>query len=138
MILQLKFLTKRYAVLFLTLLLIASTRAGSGLIDGTTWTVQTIPTVETAEKGAERFDDLLTFSGGKLSSRELGRSGIGPVSYTAEGTKDFLNWRTAPMLRGKKKAEWDGTIKEKTIKGTLKWVTEDGRTRYYFINGSRK
>ncbi|MEO5753199.1 MAG: hypothetical protein ABIR38_00650 [Chthoniobacterales bacterium] len=41
------------------------------------------------------------------------------------------------MLREKKKAEWDGTIKEKTIKGTLKWVTEDGRTRYYFINGSR-
>ncbi|MGI8431675.1 MAG: hypothetical protein ACR2MW_05200 [Chthoniobacterales bacterium] len=51
-----------------------------------------MPTVETANKGVKRVVDVLTFAGGKVSSKELQRYGIGPVAYRATGTKDFANW----------------------------------------------
>ncbi|MBA3607775.1 MAG: hypothetical protein H0W43_04590 [Chthoniobacterales bacterium] len=123
---------------FLLLSARAAERAAEGLLDGTAWTVQAVPTVETSNKGAKRFDDVLTFAGGKVSSQELQRSGIGPVAYTATGTKDFMNWETVPVLQAKGKAQWDGVIKEQDIKGNLKWVTSSGEVRYYFINGKKR
>ncbi len=122
----------------LALLLVLTTTAAAGALDGTAWTVQAVPTVETANKGAKRFDDVLTFAGGKVASKELQRFGIGPVAYSATGTKDFANWETAPVLKAKNKAQWDGVIKEQDITGNLKWVTKSGETRYYFINGKMR
>ena len=112
--------------------------AAAGLLDGTAREVQAVPTRQTAAKGAESLEDVLTFSRGRVSSRELKRSGIGPVPYTAQGTKDFLNWETAPILRARNKAQWEGVIKEQDITGTLKWITRDGRELYYFINGQKR
>ena len=129
-------LTLRSVVLIASVLMIRT--ASAGLLDGTAWEVQAVPTRQTAAKGAESFGDVLTFSRGRVSSRELRRSGIGLVSYTAQGTKDFLNWETAPILRARNSAQWEGVIKEQDITGTLKWVTRDGRELYYFINGQKR
>ena len=129
-------LTLRPLILVASLLMIAT--ASAGLLDGTAWEVQAVPTRQTAAKGAESFEDVLTFSRGRVFSRELRRLGIGPVPYTAEGTKDFLNWETAPILRPRSKAQWEGVIKEQDITGTLKWITRDGRELYYFINGQKR
>ncbi len=112
--------------------------ASAELLDGSSWSVQVKPTRQTAAKGVERFEDVLTFSRGRLTSRELKRSGIGAVDYSAKGSKDFLNWETAPVLRERNKAEWGGVIKEENIKGTLKWVTRDGRVLYYYLNGEKR
>ncbi len=122
--------------LFLSLFLVANVSAG--LLDGTSWQIQAVPTVNTQEKRAQRFDDILTFADGKLTSKKLQASGIGPVAYSAEGTKDFLNWKTSPVLRKMNKAEWGGVIKETNITGNLKWVTGDGRQLFFSINGKRK
>lgn len=127
-----------FSLAILAGLLLVSAKAADAPLEGTSWTVQAVPTVETSNKGAKRFDDVLTFSGGKLSSKELQRSGIGPVAYTATGTKDFFNWETAPVLQAKGKAQWDGVIKEQDITGNLKWVTKSGEVRYYFINGKKR
>ena len=118
--------------------LLMTAHASAGLLDGTAWKVQAVPTRQTAEKSAKPFEDVLTFSRGRLTSRELKRSGIGAVDYSATGTKDFLNWETAPVLRARNKAQWDGVIKEENIKGTLKWVTRDGRVLYYYLNGKKR
>ncbi len=128
----------KFLLLFLTVVLLLPASAAEKLLNGTSWTVQAVPTVGTAEKGAKRFDDVLTFSGGKLTSKELQRAGIGPVAYTATGTKDFLNWETVPVLKANGKAQWDGVIKEQDIKGNLKWVTKSGEVRYYFLNGKKR
>lgn len=122
----------------LAALLFMTASASAGLLDGTAWEVQVTPTRQTAAKGAKPFEDVLTFSRGRLTSRELKRSGIGAVDYSAKGTKDFLNWETAPVLRERNKAEWGGVIKEENIKGTLKWVTRDGRVLYYYLNGEKR
>ncbi len=127
-----------FSLAILAGLLLASTKAADAPLEGTSWTVQAVPTVETSNKGAKRFDDVLTFSGGKLSSKELQRFEIGPVAYTATGTTDFLNWETAPVLQAKGKAQWDGVVKEQDITGNLKWVTSSGEVRYYFINGKKR
>ncbi len=122
----------------LAALLFMPASASAGLLDGTAWEVQVKPTRQTAAKGAKPFEDVLTFSRGRLTSRELKRSGIGAVDYSAKGSKDFLNWETAPVLRERNKAEWGGVIKEENIKGTLKWVTRDGRVLYYYLNGEKR
>lgn len=98
----------------LAALLFMTASASAGLLDGTAWEVQMKPTLQTAAKGAKPFEDVLTFSRCRLTSRELKRSGIGAVDYSAKGSKDFLNWETAPVLRERNKAEWDGVIKEET------------------------
>lgn len=128
----------RLSLQLLALSLLLTATAAAGALDGTAWTVQAVPTVETANKGAKRFNDVLTFAGGKVTSKELQRFGIGAFAYTATGTKDFANWETAPVLKAKGKAQWDGVIKEQDIKGNLKWVTKSGETRYYFINGKKR
>lgn len=124
--------------LAMLLLLPALSRANNELLDGSKWKAQLVPTTETEEKGAERFEDLLTFERGRLSSRELGRQGIGPVEFTAEGTSDFLNWKTAPMLREKNAAQWSGTVREGKLEGTLEWRTAGGKTLYFFLHGDRQ
>ncbi len=111
--------------------------ASAELLDGSSWSVQVIPTRPTAAKGVERFEDVLTFSRGRLSSRELRRKGIGPVSYSAKGTPDFLNWETPPVLRKRSKAQWDGVTKDGDLKGNLEWVTRDGRVLYFYLRGTK-
>lgn len=112
--------------------------AAPGPLDGTAWKVQVVPTSETAEKGIESFEDLLTFANGRLTSRELSGKGIEPAEYSADGTKDFLNWKSVPLARERNAAQWTGTIREKEMKGTLEWLTADGRKLYFFINGERQ
>ncbi|MEO5721794.1 MAG: hypothetical protein ABIR71_10030 [Chthoniobacterales bacterium] len=115
--------------------------ASAGLLDGTEWQVQVVPTKETANKEApeaRRFDDVLTFAKGKLVSQELKGKKVGAVRYSATGNPDFYNWTTAPVLRGKNKAQWDGVIKGATLKGNLKWTTRDGRVLYFFVNGKKR
>jgi len=118
--------------------LLMTAGASAGRLDGTAWTVKAVPTRQTAAKEAEQFKDVLTFSGGFVSSRELKRIGIEPVAFTAEGTRDFLNWKTTPVLREKNKAQWDGVVNGKNIKGNLKWVTRNGQVRYYYIDGRKR
>lgn len=118
--------------------LLLTAGASAGPLDGTAWTVKAVPTRQTAAKEAEQFKDVLTFSGGFVSSRELKRIGIEPVAFTAEGTRDFLNWKTTPVLREKNKAQWDGVVSGKNIKGNLKWVTRNGQVRYYYIDGRKR
>jgi len=118
--------------------LLLTAGASAGPLDGTAWTVKAVPTRQTAAKDVERFEDELTFAGGFLSSRELKRAGIEAVAFTADGTRDFLNWKTTPVLREKNKAQWDGVVMGKNIKGNLKWVTRSGQVRYYYINGQKR
>lgn len=128
--------TPLFATLLAWLLMIAHVSAG--LLDGTEWKVQVVPTRQTANKDAKRFEDVLTFERGRLTSRELKGKGVRAVRYEATGNPDFYNWETAPVVRGKKRAQWDGVIKEQDITGNLKWVTGDGRVLYYFINGKKR
>lgn len=58
----------------LALLLLLTATASAGALDGTAWTVQAVPTVETANKGAKRFDDVLTFAGGKFPRKNCSAS----------------------------------------------------------------
>ncbi len=128
-------------VLFLTFLIpfgFLTTNASAGLLDGTQWKVEVVPTRQTADKDAQRFEDVLSFSRDRLASKELKQRGLGPVRYQATGTPAFYNWETAPVLRGKNKAQWDGVVKGETIKGNLRWVTKDGRTLYYYVNGTKR
>lgn len=112
--------------------------AFAGVLDGTAWELDVVPTRQTAAKGAKGFDDVLTFSRGRVVSKELKRSGIPAVAYTAHGANGFYNWETAPVLRTQNKAEWGGVINGRNIDGTLKWVTRDGRALYYTIKGRRR
>ncbi len=123
---------------YLFLALFVAANLSAGLLDGTSWQIQAVPTVSTQAKSAQRFDDVLTFADGKLTSKKLQASGIGPVAYSADGTKNFLNWKTSPFLRKKNKAEWGGVIKGTNITGNLKWVIRDGREFFFSINGKRK
>jgi hypothetical protein len=121
----------------LLVLLLTAASSAAGLLDGTVWNVQAVPTINTEEKGVARFDDVLTFSQGRMSSKKLQAQGIGPVLYSAHGTYDFMNWETAPILREKRTAEWDGVTKEGNLTGNLKWVNDRGRVLYFFISGQR-
>lgn len=126
----------RIFALFFFIALVAANASG-GLLDGTAWKVQVVPTTKTADKDVPRFEDVLTFARGRLLSRELKHRGIGAVTYQAKGTPDFYNWETVPIVRGRPVAQWDGVIKDQDIKGNLKWVTKDGRVLYFFINGKK-
>lgn len=123
--------------LFAAFFLIAAS-AIAGVLDGSTWDLDVVPTRQTAAKGAKPFEDVLTFSRERAVSKELKRSGIRPVPYTAHGADGFYNWKTAPMVRKTNKAEWGGVINGKNINGSLKWVTRDGRELYYTIKGRRR
>lgn len=122
----------------IAVLLLLAVSASASLLDGTVWEVQAVPTSQTAAKGVERFDDVLTFSRGKLVSTQLKRFGIHGVVYSAEGSENFLNWKTTPMDRDRNKAQWDGVIKTDSIKGNLQWTTREGRVLYFFINGTKR
>lgn len=127
----------RFLFLFFLIALVAAD-ASAGLLDGTSWKVQVVPTTKTANKDVPRFEDVLTFARGRLLSRELKRRGIRAVSYQAKGTPDFYNWETTPIVRSRPAVQWDGVIKDQDIKGNLKWVTKDGRVLYFFINGKKE
>ncbi len=129
---------KTNSLAFLIFLSFLSTNASAGLLDGTRWNVQVVPTRQTANKDAQRFEDVLSFARDRLTSKELKQRGLGPVRYQATGTPAFYNWETAPVLRGKNKAHWEGVVKGQNIKGNLKWVTRDGRTLYYYVNGKKR
>jgi len=110
----------------------------TGLLDGTVWLVELIPTRQTSDKDAEPFKDALTFSRGHFVSARLQKSGIEPVRYSADGADGFFNWRTVPAIRKTDAAEWAGVMNGKNIDGNLKWFTHDGRTLYYTIKGQRR
>jgi len=129
-------INQTFKILAVSLLLTVG--ASARLLDDTVWTVDAVPTQQTAAKEVKQFEDVLTFSGGFVYSREMKRAGIGPVAFTADGTKDFLNWKTTPILREKNKAQWDGVVKDNNIKGNLTWVTRSGQLRYYYINGRKR
>jgi hypothetical protein len=128
-----------FSFLFFSALTLAN--ASAGLLDGTEWQVQMVPTSETANKeapDAKRFDDVLTFARGQLVSKELKGKKVGAVPYSATGNPNFYNWQTPPIVRGKNKVQWDGVIKGTTLKGNLKWTTRDGRVLYFFVNGEKR
>ncbi len=110
----------------------------TGILDGTVWMVDLIPTRQTSDKGAESFKDALTFSRGYFVSATLKKSGIGPMRYSADGANGFFNWRTVPAMRKSDAAEWAGVTNGRNIDGNLKWFTHDGRTLYYTIKGRRR
>lgn len=110
----------------------------TGILDGTVWLVELIPTRQTTDKDAVTFKDALTFSQGHFVSARLKKTGIEPVRYSADGADGFFNWRTAPAIRKKDAAEWGGVMNGRNIDGNLKWFTHDGRVFYYTIKGHRR
>jgi hypothetical protein len=119
------------------LLLLAAT-AGAGLLDGTAWDLDLVPTRQTAAKGAKPYEDVLTFAHGHAISNESKRAGLSAVRYSATGANGFYNWETAPVLRERHKAQWGGVINGRNISGTLKRVTREGRELYYNFQGRKR
>lgn len=132
-----RFIGKMLPRLFLALfLLTASARAG--VLHGTAWSVDVTPTRQTSAQGVKPFEDVLTFSRGRVVSANLQRFGIGAVGYSAHGGNGFYNWETVPILKKTRAANWGGVINGRNIDGNLKWVTSKGRVLYFTIKGRRK
>ena len=118
------------------ILLLLTASASAGLLDGTVWEISVIPSRQTSSRGVKQFDDVLTFARGKAASARLQE--VGAVRYSAKGGNGFYNWETAPVLRETNTAEWTGVINGGNIDGNLKWVTRDGRVRYFTIKGRKR
>lgn len=119
----------RLSLFILAGLLLLNARAADGPLDGTAWTVQAVPTVETS--GTDIFPRQ-TFLERVEALRDR------PCGLHRHRHEGLLQLGNRPVLQAKGKAQWDGVIKEQDITGNLKWVTKTGEVRYYFINGKKR
>lgn len=90
------------------------------------------------QPGVREFDDTLTFTPTKFSSKYMSNHGFKPSDYDEDSRMFGPAKFTSKQDSDKEgKLEWQGVVDANEITGTLKWTKKDGTVIHYDIQGSR-
>src|ERR1700722_15344787 len=104
------------------------------------WTVTLTPSGDDANQpGVREFDDKLTFTPEKFSSKHMSDHGFKPADYQ-EDTRMFGPAKFNPPQTSDKegKLDWEGVVDANEITGTMKWTKKDGTVVHYDFKGNRE
>jgi hypothetical protein len=104
------------------------------------WNASITPSGEDANTpGARQFDDTLTFTPEKFSSKYLSGHGFTPADYTEDvrmyGPAKFTSTQNSDT---EGKIDWQGTVDATELSGTMTWTKKDGTVIHYDFTGSLK
>jgi hypothetical protein len=104
------------------------------------WTATITPSgTDANQPGARKFDDTLTFTPTKFSSKYLADHGFKPADYQEDvrmyGPAKFNSTQTSDK---EGKIDWEGTADANELTGTMTWTRKDGTVIHYDIQGSKK
>jgi len=104
------------------------------------WTVSITPSGDDANQpGVRHFDDTLTFTPDKFSSKYLADHGFKPADYTEDvrmfGPAKFTSTQHSDT---EGKIDWQGTADANELTGTMTWTKKDGTEIHYDFTGGLK
>lgn len=111
----------------------AMIKSAKEILGGTTWDINL--TQMTPDKKKDKFNDILTFSEGRISSEKLSNEDFGATNFTVRiKGEDIIIWETMQTSADKEKgvAFWRGEIrKEGVMRGVLSWHIKENKVKDY-------
>ena len=113
------------------------TKAMSGAIDGTRWSVKVTPDAIAAGKGEKAFDDVIVADGGLVTMSECEKWGFKPSKYTTQQAGEGMSFRTEQTSKKEGHSIWTGDIVGDKITGKMAWTKKDGTVLNYSFEGMK-
>jgi len=120
------------------ILAVTNSAVGAERMDGTKWKAKVTPDRESADKGAEAFDDEFIFADGQFTSKAMQAHGFKPGPYRLESELDEVEWIALKEATTGDTAGWGGRVDDKTTSGDFHWQKKGGPFFFYKFTAKKE
>lgn len=107
-------------------------------LEGTKWKVKVTPDEDAAKSGADEFDDILIFKGGKFITDTFRKKGVAPAEFEEDTRRGPVATFSAELSDGKGgKSKWTGTITGSEVIGQVQWTSKNGSGISFTFKGEK-